>query len=91
MPSYAAVTSPFMPREVDVPWTLWCSKEPLSLLAGEKQTDRRSVREDESTVQPYCGEPTMQTYAPHTNRYHAVMSRIDHAARKTGHFAAWSS
>ena len=79
------VRSPFADKMAEE-WIIWCGKAPLSMLKQEKQTEGRSdlMKEEAPRI-------TESAYVPQTNRYKAVMSRINQASRKTGSFSAWGS
>lgn len=83
----ASTTSPFATTE-DVPWILWQQQTSVNALQEEKQTDGRSVFEEEPAVtQEYLPQrqPVIQRM-----QYNAVLNRINQAARRTGSFSAWN-
>ena len=85
----AKTTSPFVTHEMDVPWILWAEKEPVFTLENEKQTDDRYVSAE--NLQADDMQISAMPAMPQTQRYNAVLSRIDQARKKAVAFSAWSS
>ena len=75
----------------DAPWTLWCRRSPLTLLASSENTDRRSVLHDNSPEPPVSSYIQPQQYVPQTNRYHAVLSKLNQKAQRVGAFSSWQN
>lgn len=87
----AATTSPFMSQQTDAaPWLLWTSKDPVTLLNAEKQTDGRSAFDGDLKDDP--PDMTISTpFIPQTRRYNAVLSRMEQASKKAAAFSAWNN
>lgn len=86
--SVAVMVSPFTSGMGHEPWIMWSKKEPLSSLQTQSQTDGRSVI-DTTYIEPDENIPHIQV--PQANRYHAVLSKLNQAARNTGKFSSWNS
>lgn len=89
----AATTSPFINHTSSVaPWIVWTKSEPVFTLIEEKQTDGRfSEGNVEHIKQPESINPVATSFQIQTNRYHAVLDKMDRANKMASKFSSWSS
>ena len=88
MPNTARFLQPAI-QYSDEPWIVWCYEEPLTMLTTTLHTDRRSVYSEQEDEILHNSPFTLKHPLIQSNRYHAVLSKLDQKTRKAGAFSAW--